>query len=422
MAAGGGKRLDAAFVALQLGDGGEGEDKNRSRTIWRKWKQLSRFQRSLLYMLFIIVSITLIYIYHNPKHGFGSAAREITSESSRSKVNHFSKVPDKGMLGRIEEPSESNHKFGVDKEEHNVAEEDQDEPEEVPLVDRDGGDSNDAGEEKNDNDMKVMKAVPPSDGSVKFNGPQNERQRAVVESFQHAWQGYRTYAWGKDHLKPISKTHQTWFNLGLTLIDSLDTMIVMNLKEEFVEAKNWVKDNLNFNINKDVNLFETTIRVLGGLLSTYHLSKERVFLDKAIDLADRLLTSFDTPSGVPYSDVNLKTKTGHAPKWSPDSSTSEVTTIQLEFRDLSRATGNPKYEEAIAKVSRHVHNLPKTEGLVPIFINANTGNFRQYSTITLGARGDSYYEYLLKQWVQTGKTIDYLKHDYNASIDGVKNC
>ena len=114
------------------------------------------------------------------------------------------------MLGRIEEPSESNNKFGVDKEEHNVAEEDQDAPEEVPLVDRDGGDSNDAGEEKNDNDMKVLKAVPPSDGSVKFNGPQNERQRAVVESFQHAWQGYRTYAWGKDHLKPISKTHQTW--------------------------------------------------------------------------------------------------------------------------------------------------------------------------------------------------------------------
>ena len=75
------------------------------------------------------------------------------------------------------------------------------------------------------------------------------------------------------------------FNLGLTLIDSLDTMIVMNLKEEFAEAKGWVEENLNFNINKDVNLFETTIRVLGGLLSTYHLSKDRVFLDKAIDLA-----------------------------------------------------------------------------------------------------------------------------------------
>jgi len=425
--AGGGQRLDAAYVALQLGDsGGDAEDKNRSTTVWRKWKQLSRFQRSLLYMLFIITSITLIYVYFNPKHGFGSTRGSTTLAPSRNKISQFSKVPEKGMLGLIEEPSELDHKFGADKEEHNVAEEDKDEPEEIPLGNNDGGDSNDAGEEKNDNDLnslanKAIKEVPPSDGSVQFSGPQNERQRAVVEAFQHAWQGYRTYAWGKDHLKPISKTHQTWFNLGLTLIDSLDTMLVMNLKEQFAEAKSWVEDNLNFNINKDVNLFETTIRVLGGLLSTYHLSKDRVFLDKAIDLADRLLASFDTPSGIPYSDVNLKTRTGHAPKWSPDSSTSEVTTIQLEFRDLSRATGNPKYEEAIAKVSRHVHNLPKTEGLVPIFINANTGNFRQYSTITLGARGDSYYEYLLKQWVQTGKTIDYLKQDYNASIDGVVN-
>ena len=112
-------------------------------------------------------------------------------------------------------------------------------------------------------------------------------------------------------------------------------------------------------IIKDVNLFETTIRVLGGLLSTYHLSKEKIYLDKAVDLAgiqshehqlyyhhhhhrhhhhnhhhhhhiffpDRLLTAFDTPSGIPFSDVNLKTRRGHAPKWSPDSSTSEVMMI-----------------------------------------------------------------------------------------------
>ena len=99
-------------------------------------------------MLFIIVSITLIYVYYNPKHGFGST-KEITSVPSRSKLNQFSKVPDKGMLGLIEEPKELDHKFGVDKEEHNVAEEDKDEPdEEAPLDNHDGGDSNDAGEEK----------------------------------------------------------------------------------------------------------------------------------------------------------------------------------------------------------------------------------------------------------------------------------
>ncbi len=64
-----------------------------------------------------------------------------------------------------------------------------------------------------------------------------------------------------------------------------------------------------------------------------------------IDLGNRLLPCFDSPSGIPYSDINLATMKAHSPKWSPDSSTSEVTTIQLEFRDLSRSTGDTHYEE-----------------------------------------------------------------------------
>jgi endoplasmic reticulum Man9GlcNAc2 1,2-alpha-mannosidase len=88
-------------------------------------------------------------------------------------------------------------------------------------------------------------------------------------------------------LKPITKTYQTWFDLGLTLVDSLDTMLMMNLKEEFAEARDWVSTKLKLDVNRDVNLFETTIRVLGGLLSTYHLSKDKLFLDKAEDLGNR---------------------------------------------------------------------------------------------------------------------------------------
>jgi len=356
-------------------------------------------------MILLITSVVLLFYYY--KH---NSIPHPTTSTVLNKV-----------AGLIEEPSDTGLGNIADKEENNVAKEDSDDLENGDGDDEEK-DSNHAEEENYENAPEKPlqdKMKTPLTSDLKFQGPQNERQRAVVSSFQHAWQGYRTYAWGKDHLKPISKTHQTWFNLGLTLIDSLDTMLMMNLKEEFGEARSWVEGNLNFDINKDVNLFETTIRVLGGLLSTYHISKDRLFLDKAVDLADRLMSAFDTPSGIPFSDVNLHTRRGHAPKWSPDSSTSEVTTVQLEFRDLSRATGNTQYEEAIAKVSRHVHGLPKTHGLVPIFINANNGQFRQYSTITLGARGDSYYEYLLKQWIQTGKTIDYLKQDYNDSIDGV---
>lgn len=400
-------KANPGYIALNINAVKE-EDSLKSKNLWRKWKQLSRFQRSLLYMLLVITGLTLVFIYSRK---FTSSGPSITSKSPGNK---FSKLP------HADQEPEVEPKFGLDKEEHDVAEEYKDDADD-DADDADGGDSNDAGEEQADTVLGGDQSarLPPDDSSLRFRGPQNERQRAVVAAFQHAWQGYRSYAWGRDHLKPISKTYETWFDLGLTLIDSLDTMLVMNLKEEFKEARTWVESELNFNINKDVNLFETTIRVLGGLLSTYHLSSDKIFLDKAIDLADRLMASFDTPSGIPFSDVNLRTRTGHAPKWSPDSSTSEVTTIQLEFRDLSRVTGNPKYEDAVNRVSRHVHGLPKTHGLVPIFINANNGQFRSYSTITLGARGDSYYEYLLKQWLQTGKTEDYLKNDYNTSMDGV---
>ncbi|CAL4093322.1 unnamed protein product, partial [Meganyctiphanes norvegica] len=246
------------------------------------------------------------------------------------------------------------------------------------------------------------------------------KQEAIVGAMKHSWKGYKTYAWGHDHLKPVTGSRNDWLRLGLTLIDALDTLWIMDLKEEFNEAREWVAWQLNFDINQDVNLFETTIRVLGGLLSTYHLSKDHIFLDKAIDLGDRLVAGFNSGSGVPFADVNLKSRKASKPRWGPDSSTSEVSTIQLEFRDLSRVTNNPIYEEKAEFVSKHIHSLPKTDGLVPIFINAQTGQWRSHSTITLGARGDSYYEYLLKQWIQSGKTKDYLRNDYNESITGME--
>ncbi|KAH8268452.1 hypothetical protein KR026_007319 [Drosophila bipectinata] len=253
-----------------------------------------------------------------------------------------------------------------------------------------------------------------------FHGASNERQSAVVAAFKHSWAGYKKYAWGHDNLKPISQYSHEWFGLGLSIVDSLDTMYIMGLDDEFKEARDWVENSLRFDTKRDVNLFEVTIRVLGGLLSAYHLSGDTMFLAKASELGNRLLPAFSSPSGIPYSDVNLGDLSAHSPKWSPDSSTSEVTTIQLEFRDLSRSTNVSIYEQVAHTVNEKVHELDKKHGLVPIFINANTGTFRNYATISLGARGDSYYEYLLKQWIQTGrKDNDILILDYMQAIDGV---
>lgn len=77
---------------------------------------------------------------------------------------------------------------------------------------------------------------------------------------------------------------------------------------EYAEALNWIKTSLSFDHNRFVSLFETTIRALGGLLSAYHLSGEKVFLEKAEDLGERLLGGLNSPSAIPYSDVNLQTK------------------------------------------------------------------------------------------------------------------
>lgn len=135
-------------------------------------------------------------------------------------------------------------------------------------------------------DKSTLKKRPSTYGGMKLGPPleseQTFRQKAVVKAFRHAWGAYKKYAWGKDELKPVSKTSNDWFNLGLTLIDSLDTMWLMGLKDEFDEAREWVQSEMIIAQNRDVNLFETTIRVLGGLLSTYHLTGDTLFLNRAV--------------------------------------------------------------------------------------------------------------------------------------------
>lgn len=247
------------------------------------------------------------------------------------------------------------------------------------------------------------------------------KQNEVIEAMKHSWSAYRTSAWGADHLRPLTKTKQNWFNVGLTILDSVDTLLLMGMKAEFEDAMDWIENQLTFDIYKDVNCFEMTIRVLGGLQSAFHLTKKPSLLAKAVDVGDRLIHCFDSPSGVvPFSDVNLKTKAPKSPAWSPESSLSEVSTMQLEFRDLSRLIREDKFEKISFKTSEHIHSevLKTGDSLLPMYINPNTGRFGP-STITLGARGDSYYEYLLKQYLQTG--IEWLAEDYLNAVDAIKS-
>jgi endoplasmic reticulum Man9GlcNAc2 1,2-alpha-mannosidase len=228
----------------------------------------------------------------------------------------------------------------------------------------------------------LLQQFPPSEWA--------SRQKKVKEAFEHAWSGYRNYAMGYDELMPLSHRGIDGLGgLGATVIDSLDTSIIMGADDVVSEASKWIEDNLMKRISEkgQVNLFETTIRVLGGLLSAYHLSggdhagadhsgipitykranPERL-LEVSKDLADRLLLAFtSSPTAVPLSDVVLRDRTAHA---APDglSSTSEASTLQLEFSYLSRISGDPKYDTEAMKVLEHMRTLPTVEGLVPIYI------------------------------------------------------
>ena len=274
------------------------------KSLLRSWRRLSRFQRNLVYFVIVVSLVTWMYVAfvresngeNGPKLGGLAVVTEDDLEANLGLAPDKPKAPRnkvevvKNVLG-LDEPREEDNAKEEYEDEKMYDEKENDE--ELDEQDREQyhEDSNQAAE----ND--VEKELPPKDGSLKFSGPKNERQKAVVEAFKHAWKGYQNYAWGHDHLRPISKGAQNWFGLGLTLIDSLDTMWMMNLTEEFEEAKEWVASSLTFKINKDVNLFETTIRVLGGLLSAFHLSGDNVFLERAKDLGQRLMGAFSSSSG-----------------------------------------------------------------------------------------------------------------------------
>jgi mannosyl-oligosaccharide alpha-1,2-mannosidase len=180
--------------------------------------------------------------------------------------------------------------------------------------------------------------------------------------------------------------------MGWIIVDALDTMMLMNLTDEVARARTWIVESLNWDQDKAVSLFETTIRMLGGLLSAHYLSNDDVYLEKAVDLADRLLGAFESPTGIPYASVNLKQRFGsqsHADGGS--STTAEVSTLQLEFKYLAKLTGETLYWEKVEKVIEALESNKAQDGLVPIFVSPETGvslHFKLSQVFTLQEKSD----------------------------------
>lgn len=241
---------------------------------------------------------------------------------------------------------------------------------------------------------------------------------AVLGAFKHAWGSYSQYCFGQDELRPLSRGCINEFGMGLTLVDSLDTLYILGLDEEFEKAKLWVSKNLRVKPHKQVSVFETIIRVLGGLLSAHGLSQDKIFLDKALALANSLSPALT--GNIPKSKINLATGQIGQHGWAPNAAIiAEVGSLQVEMWYLTQASREQHWNDYGEHVIQYLDGRkPPIHGLYPTFINPHSGSYMQ-SHISFGALGDSLYEYLLKMWILKGKKDDMYRRMYLESIQAM---
>lgn len=249
----------------------------------------------------------------------------------------------------------------------------------------------------------------------------------VRRMFYHAYDNYMKYAFPHDELKPLTKSFtdslselgnlrlehlpQNYNGSALTLIESLSSLLILGNNTEFERAVLWLSENLTFDVDARVNLFECNIRVLGGLVSAHMLaidSRNRFsqgtykneLLILAEDLGQRFLPAFSTPTGLPYAWINLKY--GVMANETTETSTSGSGSLILEMGALSRLTGDPQYEAAALRALRKLWSLRSSLNLLGTTLDVVTGTWIEYSS-GIGAGVDSFYEYLVKAYILFGK-------------------
>jgi mannosidase alpha-like ER degradation enhancer 2 len=244
----------------------------------------------------------------------------------------------------------------------------------------------------------VWLATPGCDKSRQDEHAQQLAARVRTE-FLHAWNNYERYAWDHDALRPLSKTAHDWYgqSLLMTPVDALDTLILMHLDAEAERARSLIVNHLSFDRDIYVKNFEITIRLLGGLLSSYQLTADKRLLSLAEDLGNRLLPVFNSPTGLPYVYVNLRTGQTRDPVTNP----AETGTLLLEFGTLSKLTGRPVFYEKAKRALVETFQRRSPLGLVGESINVETGQWTNTDSHISGGI-DSYYEYLWKCWLLFG--------------------
>ncbi|KAF5224869.1 hypothetical protein ECC02_002174 [Trypanosoma cruzi] len=246
-----------------------------------------------------------------------------------------------------------------------------------------------------------------------------EMRPYVREMIGHAFNSYIKYAFPKDELRPVNGAGKnTMGGYGWTLIDALDTLAVAGFHTEFRRYARWVEENVSFDIDISVSVFETTIRALGGLLAAHFMYEEGVveivasehnytggLMRLAVDLGNRLLPCFNTSTGIPYGAVNLRH--GLDPTETTITSTADGGTFLVEMTALSGLTGDERYERAARRASEALFaaRSPQT-GLMGTRIDIMTGRWHLFDS-SVGGSMDSAIEYFIKSHVMSGDTGDW---------------
>ncbi|XP_021231217.1 mannosyl-oligosaccharide 1,2-alpha-mannosidase IC [Numida meleagris] len=256
--------------------------------------------------------------------------------------------------------------------------------------------------------------------------PDTRAQRMKIkEMMKFAWDNYKQYALGKNELRPLTKNGHIGNMFGglrgATVVDALDTLYIMELEEEFQEAKKWVEKSFDLNVNGEASLFEVNIRYIGGLLAAYYLTGEEVFKSKALELGEKLLPAFNTPTGIPRGVINLGSGMSWSWGWASAGSSilAEFGTLHLEFLHLTELSGNPVFAEKVLNIRKVLKRVEKPQGLYPNFLSPVTGNWVQHH-VSIGGLGDSFYEYLIKSWLMSDKKDTEAKKMYDDALEAIE--
>ncbi|XP_023377991.1 ER degradation-enhancing alpha-mannosidase-like protein 2 isoform X3 [Pteropus medius] len=272
--------------------------------------------------------------------------------------------------------------------------------------------------------LPLHHGAPGPDGTAPDPAHYRERVKAM---FYHAYDSYLENAFPYDELRPLTcDGHDTWGSFSLTLIDALDTLLILGNVSEFQRVVEVLQDNVDFDIDVNASVFETNIRVVGGLLSAHLLSKKAgveveagwpcsgPLLRMAEEAARKLLPAFQTPTGMPYGTVNLLH--GVNPGETPVTCTAGIGTFIVEFATLSSLTGDPVFEDVARVALMRLWESRSDIGLVGNHIDVLTGKWVAQDA-GIGAGVDSYFEYLVKGAILLqDKKLMAMFLEYNKAI------